>query len=149
LIASSRLGEFAVEVHDDPRVPVLPLEGVGGAGKSTLLAALVRSELGRDDPAGAGPIIIQADFDRLIFRNGGELELSFEVARQIGVQVPEVDRPLRGLADDKLAQRAALSEEMKQEGAALESMIRIAAVQLWAGSILSASLSTRGRCCRC
>jgi hypothetical protein len=42
------------------------------------------------------PIVVQADFDRLIFRNGGELELSFEVARQIGVQVPEVDRPLRG-----------------------------------------------------
>ena len=123
----ARLGAFAVEAFDDPRVPVLPLEGVGGAGKSTLLAALVRSELGRDDPAGAGPIIVQADFDRLIFRNGGELELSFEVARQIGVQVPEVDQPLRRLHDEKLAQRASLSEEMKQESAALESLIRIAA----------------------
>ena len=133
----ARLRAFAVATFDGHQVPILPLEGVGGAGKSTLLAALVRSELEQDDPAGAGPIVVQADFDRLIFRNGGELELSFEVARQIGVQVPEVDRPLRGLADDKLAQRASLSEEMNQEGAALESLIRIAAsFDYEAGNIL-------------
>ncbi|XVV07482.1 AAA family ATPase [Actinosynnema sp. CA-248983] len=71
-------------------VPVLAVTGVGGAGKSTLLAALVERYLERqldgDEPD--APIAVVIDFDRVVFRVNAELELSFEVTRQLGWAAP-------------------------------------------------------------
>ena len=119
-----RLRAFATAQFEDDRVPVLPIEGEGGAGKSTLLAKLMRGELDADPGEGERTIVVQLDFDRLLFRNGGELERSFEVARQIGVQVPAVDAGLRELSDAILERRTALSEDMKQETGQLELLRR-------------------------
>ncbi|MEJ2859130.1 MULTISPECIES: ATP-binding protein [unclassified Saccharothrix] len=72
----------------DPRgpVPVLAVTGAGGVGKSTLLAALVVPYLDRqlDGEAGEGSVVVVIDFDREVFRADAELELSFEVTRQLG-----------------------------------------------------------------
>jgi hypothetical protein len=128
-----RLTAFVTAQYRETRVPVLRVEGIGGAGKSTLLAALVRNGFPRTDP----PIVIQIDFDRLLFRNGGELELSFEVARQIGVQVPEADAALRQACEEVAAMRSALGEEGGDEGFAKESLIRTSAsFDYQAGEIL-------------
>ena len=67
-------------------VPILALTGVGGAGKSTVLARFVEPMLEslRTSPEdGPPPVLI--DFDRLQFRLDAELELSFEVSRQLGM----------------------------------------------------------------
>ncbi|RKT67074.1 ATP-binding protein [Saccharothrix variisporea] len=72
-------------------VPVLPVTGVGGAGKSTLLAALVEPHLDRQldgESDDGGPVVVVIDFDRVVFRVNAELELSFEVTRQLGWAAP-------------------------------------------------------------
>ncbi|WP_033341831.1 hypothetical protein [Catenuloplanes japonicus] len=83
----ARLRDFAtVPVPPDDRpVPLLPVVGLGGAGKSTALAAFIAPylrELRRPDAT--GPVVIVIDFDRVQFRIDAELELSFEVTRQLG-----------------------------------------------------------------
>ncbi|MFI5838980.1 hypothetical protein ACIA8K_04595 [Catenuloplanes sp. NPDC051500] len=83
----ARLRDFATVpvTPEDRPVPLLPVIGLGGAGKSTALAAFIEPylrELGR--PAATGPVVIVVDFDRVQFRIDAELELSFEVSRQLG-----------------------------------------------------------------
>ncbi|MDP9796317.1 hypothetical protein J2S43_004829 [Catenuloplanes nepalensis] len=83
----SRLRDFATApvTGDDTPVPLLPVVGLGGAGKSTALAAFVDPYLREIlRPDSTGPVVIVIDFDRVQFRIDAELELSFEVSRQLG-----------------------------------------------------------------
>jgi hypothetical protein len=82
-----RLREFlAAPITAGGRPPMLALTGVGGAGKSTVLARFVQPLLeDLRDPPDDGPLPVLIDFDRLQFRPDAELELSFEVSRQLGM----------------------------------------------------------------
>ncbi|MDR7274080.1 hypothetical protein [Catenuloplanes atrovinosus] len=83
-----RLREFAsapIAVAGDVPVPLLPVVGLGGSGKSTALAAFAEPYLREIlRPGSTGPVVIVIDFDRVQFRIDAELELSFEVTRQLG-----------------------------------------------------------------
>ena len=71
-------------------VPVLPLTGIGGAGKSTVLGAFVKPYLDRIEEADSTvPAVVVLDFDRVLFRPTAELELAFELTRQLGYAAPE------------------------------------------------------------
>jgi hypothetical protein len=85
-----RLRAFAEgPVVDTGPVPLRVVTGIGGAGKSTVLAEFMRPYLARvaaADPDATAVVVI--DFDRLQFRLDAELELSFEVSRQLGAAAP-------------------------------------------------------------
>ena len=90
-----RLRTFADSPVDGAgAVPLRVVTGIGGAGKSTVLAEFMRPYLAR--VAAADPEVADADttavvvidFDRLQFRLDAELELSFEVSRQLGAAAP-------------------------------------------------------------
>ncbi|GAB7052563.1 AAA family ATPase [Catenuloplanes indicus] len=83
----ARLRDFATGpvTGDGVPVPLLPVVGLGGVGKSTALAAFVEPYLREIlRPDSTGPVVIVIDFDRVQFRIDAELELSFEVSRQLG-----------------------------------------------------------------
>lgn len=91
-------------------VPLLTLTGIGGAGKSTVLGAFVKSYLDRieeGDPT--GPAVVVLDFDRVFFRPTAELELSFELTRQLGYAAPVA-------AADFSVLRYQLRAEQRQSG---------------------------------
>ena len=70
-------------------VPVLPVVGPGGVGKSTLLGSFIQPYLERIAAGDATcPAVVVIDFDRLLFRPDAELELSFELTRQLGLAAP-------------------------------------------------------------
>jgi AAA ATPase domain len=86
----ARLRAFAEEASDAAQpVPLLPVTGIGGAGKSTVLGHLILPYLDRI-AAGVltGPAVVVIDFDRVLFRPDAELELSFELSRQLGYAAP-------------------------------------------------------------
>jgi hypothetical protein len=72
-----------------PGVPLLPVAGLGGSGKSTVLAAFIQPYLAQllDGDSAALPVVV-IDFDRALFRGYADLELSYEVTRQLGCAVP-------------------------------------------------------------
>ena len=91
--ALERLRQFAESRSLPERnvgIPILPVVGIGGSGKSTLIAKYIRSGLdqliGGDSQA---PIIVVIDLDRVIFRVKAQLELHFELTRQLGCALPE------------------------------------------------------------
>jgi hypothetical protein len=86
-----RLRSFAGEpVEAGGGVPMLAVTGIGGSGKSTVLAQFANPYLENLMAApAAGPLVVVIDFDRLQFRPGRELEMSFEVTRQLGMAHPE------------------------------------------------------------
>lgn len=93
-------------------VPVLPLTGIGGAGKSTVLGAFVKPYLDRieeGDPDPSVPAVVVLNFNRVLFRPTAELELSFELTRQLGYAAAAA-------ADDFSALRRQLREEQRQSG---------------------------------
>ena len=107
-----RLRAFAEEEAADPfaPLPLLPVTGIGGAGKSTVLGSLIRPYLDRiaaGDPA--VPAVVVIDFDRLLFRPDAELQLSFELTRQLGLAAPAA-------AADFSAQRYQVRAEQQQSG---------------------------------
>ncbi|BBH69921.1 hypothetical protein ACTI_66060 [Actinoplanes sp. OR16] len=73
-------------VGDGEHLPLLAVTGVGGVGKSTLIAWFVQPLLeSLRTPPDDGSLPVLIDFDRLQFRLDAELELSFEVSRQLGM----------------------------------------------------------------
>ncbi len=86
----ARLRAFAEEEVDPTRaVPLLPIIGIGGAGKSTALASFILPYLDRlSDGDTAAPAVVVIDFDRVLFRVNAELELSYELTRQLGCAAP-------------------------------------------------------------
>ncbi|MFE9690582.1 hypothetical protein [Micromonospora sp. NPDC005806] len=86
----AQLRAFA-EAPVDPAadLPLLAVTGIGGAGKSTVLAALIRPYLdGMTVADPTVPAVVVIDFDRMQFRIDAQLELSFEVTRQLGAAHP-------------------------------------------------------------
>jgi hypothetical protein len=112
-----QIRRFTASLTPQGRIPILSVNGIGGAGKSTLLAAALRpiSQQGFDGlPA---PMIINVDFDRRLIIEGGELELSFELSRQIGFFVPEAADGL-----SRLRQEARRGDLERGEVASLETV---------------------------
>ena len=111
----AQLREFAEGPLEGERsgafpVPLLPLTGIGGAGKSTVIGAFVQpylARIGEGDPA--VPAVVVIDFDRVLFRPTAELELSFELTRQLGFAAPVA-------AADFSALRYQLRGEQRQSG---------------------------------
>ena len=120
------LHDFIFHDESGELVPLLPLEAVSGAGKSTFVAYLLQSQLAAAEKSGEKAIAVHIDFDRLAFRHGGELELSFDVTRQIAPQLPAVDLPLRELRDRTRDTLARLGEESREGPAFVETLIRSA-----------------------
>ena len=90
----AKLRRFALEPIEgyEPGVspvPVLTLTGIGGAGKSTVLGAFLQPILDQIEEGVPGaPAVVVLDFDRILLRPNAELELSFELTRQLGYAVP-------------------------------------------------------------
>ena len=83
------LRRFVEQSPATDRIPMLSVVGIGGAGKSTLLASFIEPYLARNarlDPA--VPAVVVIDFDRVLFRPNAELEMSFELTRQLGRCAP-------------------------------------------------------------
>ncbi|NUT95961.1 MAG: ATP-binding protein, partial [Saccharothrix sp.] len=107
-------------------VPVLAVTGVGGAGKSTLLAALVESYLDRqlDGESEDGPVVVVIDFDRVVFRVNAELELSFEVTRQLGWASPVAGADFSALRHQAREERRQVRTDLAVES--VETDVRTA-----------------------
>ncbi|MEV6212312.1 ATP-binding protein [Kitasatospora sp. NPDC051914] len=93
-------------------VPVLTLTGIGGTGKSTLLGEILRPRLeslltGAHALGGHAPAVVVIDLDRVAFRPDAEVELSFDVTRQLEVAWPEL---AAGLAEARAAETRSRSE---------------------------------------
>lgn len=91
-------------------VPVLPVSGIGGSGKSTLLAQALRPMVQQAFDNSAAPMVVSMDFDRRTLLAGAELELSFELSRQLGRYFPDIAQQLSQLRDSVSLQRAQRGE---------------------------------------
>lgn len=80
----------APEKADVAGVPILTLTGIGGTGKSTLLGDVLRPRLESLVTGREAPAVVVIDLDRVAFRPDAEVELSFEVTRQLEVAWPEL-----------------------------------------------------------
>lgn len=89
--------DFVTRAADASSTPnPLVLTGVGGSGKSTVL-----SEAMRRVRAGTPPVaVVLLDFDRPMLGADGEVELTFELTRQLGVAFPAIDRKLSALRNN-------------------------------------------------
>jgi AAA ATPase-like protein len=118
-----RLRDFIAERGDpDNPVPLLAVTGVGGAGKSTVLAELVGSHLDRiieGDPT--APVVIVIDFDRVAFRGDSEVELSFEVTRQLGYAAPIASADFSVLRHQTREERRETGDDVSQSSNRYES----------------------------
>ncbi len=105
----AKLRTFA-EAPTDRTAEVPPLAtvvGAGGAGKSTVIAELIRPYLDRlAAPAAGDPIVVVVDFDRVRFRGDAQLDLSYEVSRQLGWAVPEAGADFSVLRYQQRKQRS-------------------------------------------
>ncbi|MDV5145819.1 ATP-binding protein [Streptomyces sp. SBC-4] len=88
-------------------VPILTLTGIGGTGKSTLLGEVLRPRLKALVKGGDAPAVVVIDLDRVAFRPDAEIELSFDVTRQLEVAWPEL---ASGLAEARAAETWSRSE---------------------------------------
>lgn len=86
----ARLRAFAdAPAGDGPVAPLMVVTGMSGAGKTTVLAEFLLPYLDRVAEADPEvPAVVVIDFERLQFRIDAELELSFEVTRQVGNAAP-------------------------------------------------------------
>jgi hypothetical protein len=90
-----------------PPVPVLTLSGIGGAGKSTLLAGVCAPRLDALLSGLPAPAVVVIDLDRVAFRPHAEVELGYEVTRQLELAWPEL---AQGLAEARAAETQARIE---------------------------------------
>lgn len=106
-------------------IPVLPVSGIGGSGKSTLLAKALRPMMQQAFASNAAPMVVSMDFDRRTLLAGAELELSFELSRQLGRYFPKIEPRLTQLRDEVSLQRAQRGElDKNQYDASAESSSR-------------------------
>jgi hypothetical protein len=111
------------EMPADPSkpVPLLPVIGIGGVGKSTLLASFILPLLDRlaaGDPT--APAVVVIDFDRVLFRVNAEVELSFEVTRQLGCAAPVASADFSVLRYQTAEQRRYTGTELSAGSVAYE-----------------------------
>jgi AAA ATPase domain len=122
----TRLREFAeAPVHPGRPVPFLAVTGIGGSGKSTLLAEFVRPYLQRlsgADPA--VPAVVVIDFDRVHFRANAEIELSFELTRQLGYAAPVASADFSVLRHQERQERRRIGTDVSQGSVTLEGNTR-------------------------
>ncbi|MEU0563214.1 AAA family ATPase [Dactylosporangium sp. NPDC006015] len=115
----ARLRAFAAApVEDQYRLPLLSIVGVGGSGKSTLLASFIApylDRIARGDER--GPAVVVIDFDRVLFRADAELELSYEVTRQLGAAAPVASADFSALRfQHRVARREAGFDRYRDSG---------------------------------
>jgi hypothetical protein len=123
LAALRRFAE--ARVRPERPVPFLTVTGVGGSGKSTLIAALIRPYLERlaaGDPT--APAVVVIDFDRVPFRVNAELELSFELTRQLGCAAPVASADFSVLRHQTREERKYTGDDVAQGHTNFESSIR-------------------------
>ncbi|CAA2105433.1 hypothetical protein MBUL_03190 [Methylobacterium bullatum] len=121
----ARLRGFVSEEDAGSQIPILTVSGIGGLGKSTLLAQALRPLLAEAFESPTAPLLISIDFDRRSFLTGGELELSFELSRQLELFFPETSAALGALRGSIGRARAARGETLKDESSeGLESVSR-------------------------
>lgn len=126
---------FASPSSPSVRLPLIELEGLGGSGKSTLLAKLERTCARRI--AEGGVVLIHLDMDRISLQLGGELELTFEVTRQIGLRHPAAADQLEALRAQARTGRTALAEESSDAAeVAASRQVTAADFQLQAASVV-------------
>lgn len=122
----ARLKKFAeAPVRPGHPVPFLTVTGIGGSGKSTLLAALVLPYLERlaaGDPS--APAIVVIDFDRVHFRVNAELELSFELTRQLGCAAPVASADFSVLRHQTREERKQTGVDVAQGHHNVEGIVR-------------------------
>jgi hypothetical protein len=112
-------------VRPERPVPFLTVTGVGGSGKSTLIAALIRPYLKRlaaGDPT--APAVVVIDFDRVLFRVNAELELSFELTRQLGCAAPIASADFSVLRHQTREERRYTGDDVAQGHTNFESHVR-------------------------
>jgi DNA/RNA endonuclease G (NUC1) len=121
----ARLKTF-IETDEPPNgpIPVLTIAGIGGSGKSTLLAQALKPLLESHNERATSPILVAIDFDRLLFRVGGDLELSFEVTQQLGLAVPAAAIEFEQLREQTRAARTERGEHLAASSVSLEGVIR-------------------------
>ncbi|MDG2528485.1 ATP-binding protein [Caulobacter endophyticus] len=115
----AEIHRFVDATPNAKRIPILSIDGIGGAGKSTLLAAALRPRLVEAFAStGRSPMFVTMDFDRRLLIEGGELELSFELSRQIGLYAPHLADSLARLRERSRRQQTKRGETVTLESAA-------------------------------
>lgn len=120
-------------------VPVLSLTGIGGTGKSTVLGTFIRPYLDQieagTDPA--VPVVVVLDFDRVHFRPTAELELSFELTRQLGYAMPVAAADFSALRYQVTGERRQSGSDRHVSYVLSESLIReVSAFERHAGELV-------------
>ncbi|GAA1061439.1 ATP-binding protein [Agromyces bracchium] len=100
---------------DEPRpingpVAVMTVTGIGGSGKSTLLADVILPRLHAVLDGRRPGATVVVDLDRVAFRPHAEIELSYEVTRQLGAAWPELAGPLATARAEGTQERVHLQE---------------------------------------
>lgn len=119
----ARLHSFvAAPVDADGPVPLLAVTGIGGMGKSTLLAKFIQPYLDRVLAGDAtAPAVVVIDFDRMHFRLNTEIELSFELTRQLGYAAPVASADFSALRHQTREERRATQADLVHGTSAQEA----------------------------
>lgn len=122
-------------------LPLLTLTGIGGTGKSTLLGELLRPRLqALVTGGGDAPAVVVIDLDRVAFRPDAEVELSFEVARQLEVAWPELAADLAEARVAETRSRVGRRELGSDAGESPEGPLRSSSSLEWTvGNLLRSS----------
>ncbi|MEU4061120.1 ATP-binding protein [Streptomyces wedmorensis] len=106
------------------RLPILTLTGVGGTGKSTLLGEVLWPRLKALVTGEDAPAVVVIDLDRVAFRPDAEVELTFDVTRQLEVAWPELAAGLAEVRAAETRSRTGRRESAQDAGQFVERMTR-------------------------